>query len=449
MPDFLSEASTEIQQGCYFNDISALSLALRRDINDEFELHGFDSAGALVRPLLSPIYSQTEEAVVLLPFLKHHIDRYLDFEPRDENSHSFVFNALVSLARYLEMSAYPGLQAYYDSIIRFATDFRAIHAILSPLEELSWFEVRRLEATMVLNKANSRNQRLSAIGVLERNLRDDPLTEHDFVPAIRRVQLQNLQDWVGCISSLSPIETTEDAAEAFANRVSHLNQNRSALATFANIPDAEWTLIMRLPFGEKFAPLLQRHQEVMATFGTLAKRLLAEPEQNSFLDVLPEGFDLRQFALALRTTNVYGGVLDLSLDIWEGEARRLGGDTEGARRVLQNTLQQQRRGDWTMRVDVHGELYNIAAAAGDWRQAILHLDAQWNLHGGNVEPEIASGHHLRYAICSQKLGDLRSVFQHALKASVLAINSNNRELLVAVAVFMLYYAPLEDLYSRF
>jgi hypothetical protein len=229
--------------------------------------------------------------------------------------------------------------------------------------------------------------------------------------------MQNLQSWTGLLlEETLPKNATETTEITPPPKKLHSRRLLDSLLDPKQVEE-----VKTMSVGSGYASLLDSRQDVVATFGRLTKAILAEPIDNSYLDITPKGIFDPESRKTL-TSSFSGGdkTVGFMSDVMEAELRSRVGYTKDAVRLLERLLQKQMGDDWRAEAEIHRRLHCIAFNQGDLKKAIAHLDVQQELAEWESDHEMRCSLFLRYAECHDKLGESITALKYVAKAAQVA-----------------------------
>lgn len=308
-------------------------------------------------------------------------------------------------------------------------------AILSPPQEVTWFQLRHAEAILVEHTGDL----AGAKALFERNLMTDPVTTSvDMINIIRRCHLESIQQWATGVVQLDVREGRIDSTQAQERLRDFLDliagpkpgNMMSRLTKLMADHEAEM-LTSRVRDQQAYA--LQKEPEVVAKFGSLAQSILDGTMLEVYADLFPTGQAFAGLktimAQAQRGGNRLAETMRSEFRGLESGIRMLAGDTESAAGIMQSEIAREglsstTSNGWEKLAEVHMKLYMMAvtrAKVPDYRKGLTHIQEWWKLHlGVGISKRDHCDGLFKFAICYNGLGQVADAARTIIKIAEVA-----------------------------
>jgi phage terminase large subunit-like protein len=304
-------------------------------------------------------------------------------------------------------------------------------AILPPAEEVMWFQLRHVEATMVEQTGHL----AQAKAMHQRNLETDPMAT---IPAlcniIRRSHLRSLTAWANCVTTLATQEgaLSKTAIMSTAREfTSSFGDKRACemMGAMAQVMAGHKAAMKSVRVRDTIGFALEREPAAVARFGALATSTIDMPLFDVFADhvqgeVVEYMADL--FAAAQRSVDAESAALRAQIRAEESGLHLLAGDTAAAAKTVQAEMAREALSSttstgWEKLADLHMYMHMLVvmrAEKPDYGKGLMHLQEWWRLHRGAGMPkkDVAFGF-MKIATCYSGLGRLADAARAIIKVA--------------------------------
>ena len=400
------------------NLVAAFGRSLDLDIMAEIKRHGMCTTDWIMARSTMIFWDNRRAAEILKPLIRHQILRLAIVATirlkQYEIVHMLDYVYLLTQAEDYEISDVieVSLRLFRKWKIRGREK-------LSPVTELSWFQVRHAEAFIAFRNHGEHTARR----LFERNLADDPITttagsEYHLDTEIMRTQWQNLQGWIECVKDESRHDpATVQGYSGFLKtiRAGDLGKlSYSMMEEDSPFYDAFKCLMQEMPLRDALGlnRLLQEHEETVAKFGDLAKSILAKPRFATWgADESETLSDVGKQMMKEMTSGRMAQALQNRMQIAEFTLRyETSDDMAATMATLTKMLEKETsfsNTSWKKLDEIHDGMACVAMKHKDWVTAIRHLNERLDLHESNAT--VAGGEtrlYCQFIICYSKLPNL-------------------------------------------
>ena len=421
----------------YVHNLRAVAMAwsLDGDVTEEVERMGLSVFDCTYKMSINSFYVNQRQPVLFVPLIWRHLLQI------------YMLVTLIRPSGVPSRSDLGAILSYSYELCRTQTNdsrrlpiaLRALEAaecyrvsgppgtILRPPNELSWFQLRHVEANIA--ESNSIIDRAKEL--YERNLADDPVSGDSVLyNTIRRWQLQNLAHWANCVARIAAKEGAFDTKQIPTGLRDFCGEFKAGnmipfLSKFWNENEK---VMETITVRDQFSFSIQREKEKVGKFGALAKSILDEPMANVFADLakaqgLPPGKVFSGLSQMIEKDNAE---LRASLAAMESALRMMSGDVSGAVSALKFNVQWEALSStvstgWENLSDIHMQMYALAVMRNDkpdYKKGLTHLNEWWKQHKGIDVPkrDICFGL-LKFATCYNGLNRVTEAARAVIKCA--------------------------------
>ncbi|KAH7124995.1 hypothetical protein B0J13DRAFT_647100 [Dactylonectria estremocensis] len=383
------------------------------DLEGQVRRNGWSMFDNVHHQLLNSFHRNKRPAQLLLPLVRQHLDRlYKAVEgSRPGNApDSYQLRMIMNYSWELcnQENYAPDAANILAPALEMVSRWRAANpnAKLDDTMTMTWFQLRHVEARIAVIREGG----ITASELLERNLRDDADESNSMYQAIRRIQLQNLQEWATCVAEQMQLEQTTLARNPIQEMVrQHAAGNGSFMESMSNMAREHPTAWEDLTMKDVLAHVLESNQATVDKFSKLSHDILNDNIATNFADhpdlASPQGL-LNFFKSTEPGSEQLARI--------ESAFRMLAGDVPGAARALDGLHKQEApdstsSNGWQAIAGLHHALYDMAVpreGPRDYRRGLAHLNEYLPLLQG--APDVPARElcytYVKFATCYSGLG---------------------------------------------